>query len=211
MALKMFGEFEIEHLLPQQLFQNDQMRNFLSGMGFTKEMRGNKVALYANPDHVALIQGASPDLVSALIEAGWGIVRHEGGDNDEGGKQAGKNAFFINLLADIKAAADLPVNDDDHLTPADAKLAVSKRRVGETHVFLMAYTPIRVGCTHPTPNYSPNLPSCAAPVHSEDTRPNRISRCSDEYGQSTARCTNPCFTGLPQLGRVGETHGFLQQ
>ena len=42
MAIKLFGEFEIEHLLPQELFKNDQIRSFLSGMSFTKDMRGHK-------------------------------------------------------------------------------------------------------------------------------------------------------------------------
>lgn len=48
------------------------------------------------------------------------------------------------------------------------------------------------------PPYVPNAPSATAPAHSGLTRPNRISRWIDEYGQSAARSTNPCFTGLPQ-------------
>jgi hypothetical protein len=58
MALKIFGEFEIEHLLAQQLFGIEGMGDFLAGMGITKEMRGNKIALYANADHVDLLQQA---------------------------------------------------------------------------------------------------------------------------------------------------------
>jgi hypothetical protein len=52
------------------------------------------------------------------------------------------------------------------------------------------------------PPYSPNSPSGAIPDHSGSTMPRAKSRWIDEYGQSTARSTNPCFTGFPQQYRI---------
>jgi hypothetical protein len=46
--------------------------------------------------------------------------------------------------------------------------------------------------------YSPNRPSTTTPAYSGSTIPRAMSRWIDEYGQSTARPTNPCFTGLIQ-------------
>jgi hypothetical protein len=43
--------------------------------------------------------------------------------------------------------------------------------------------------------YSPFI---TTPAHAGSTRPARISRWTCEYGQSAARSTSPCFTGLIQ-------------
>ncbi|MFM2391158.1 MAG: hypothetical protein RLZZ437_2713, partial [Pseudomonadota bacterium] len=124
MALKIFGEFEIEHLLAQALFSDADRGAFLNSMGITRDMRGNKIALYSNPDHVAQILDGPEELREALRAAGHGPVRHEGGDNDEGGKQAGKNGFLIGRIDAIIAAAELPPGDDEYIPPEKAKLAV---------------------------------------------------------------------------------------
>ncbi len=50
--------------------------------------------------------------------------------------------------------------------------------------------------------YSPKPPSGTVPDHSGSTRPRDMSRWMDECGHSTARATNPCFTGLIQQYRT---------
>ena len=108
----------------------------------------------------------------------------------------GRGPFRIDL-------ARTDVTADRRLRPIRSKRSKrSKRRVG--------FHPT----TSPTPDarptspsdvrraYSPKPPSGTVPDHSGSTRPRAMSRWMEECGHSTARATNPCFTGLSQQYRT---------
>ncbi len=99
-----------------------------------------------------------------------------------------------------------------HPAPPDAL-----RPVGSTHPTPRTHPPPskrRVGANPPSrpsrcttfggfhPPYSPNAPCIVSPTHSGSTRPALMSRWIDDQGQSSARATNPCLTGLPQQYRT---------
>lgn len=104
MAL-IFG-FQIEHIFPEKaLFDNNQ--TLLNKIGFDLNMRGNRIALWSNPDTVDKIQNSVAGVKNLLLGAGWGLVRHDG--KAAGGNQSGKNEFLNDQLTRI---VDSPFTDD---------------------------------------------------------------------------------------------------
>ena len=62
--------------------------------------------------------------------------------------------------------------------------------------------PSRTAKSRATPSRSPNPSAVTTSAHSASTRPARMSRWIEECGQSAARATKPCRTGLPQQYRM---------
>ena len=103
--------FEVEHIFSKSLWDNPVFKAFLETNGYTREMAGNKIALFSDPLFIAQLQQLSPNdpLRHALLDpnSGSGINRHDGGAAT--GNQLGKNAF---LEAELRAIIDSPASPD---------------------------------------------------------------------------------------------------
>ncbi len=51
-GIEFFGEFESEHNLGQNLYNNDQFKARLESFGYQKDMMGNRRGLFISPDIV---------------------------------------------------------------------------------------------------------------------------------------------------------------
>ncbi len=75
-----YYRFEVEHDFSQSLWNNQTIKTFLEANGYTREMAGNKIALFSDPLTIAQIQAlpANDPLRLALLDpnSGAGINRH---------------------------------------------------------------------------------------------------------------------------------------
>jgi len=100
-------QFEVEHIFAQSLWNDTTFRTLLNNAGFSKEMRGNKIALYQNSEVVEALQNASDEFKASTLEGGFGLNRHEGAAS--GGSQYGKNTF---LRAQLTMINDSGASDE---------------------------------------------------------------------------------------------------
>ena len=117
--------FEVEHMLNQALFNDDDISKALASIGITKEMPANKRGLFRDADSVAALQ-ALPDghPLKQLLQGEdslSGINRHEG--SADGGNQFGKLRFQQEVFGDLVGRLNLPAGDPDKITLTEFKYA----------------------------------------------------------------------------------------
>lgn len=76
--------FESEHIFAKILFKEGPNKTFLNDLGFTQQMRGNRIGLLSEADTVSALQGGKVGLKNLLQGSVWGLVSHDGFDNAAG-------------------------------------------------------------------------------------------------------------------------------
>ena len=71
--------FEIHHLIPIKIFENEDYKAILHAAGIKQEMRGNLVALFAAEDRaiVDAFLELPDDEKARVVDARWGFARHD--------------------------------------------------------------------------------------------------------------------------------------
>jgi hypothetical protein len=120
---------EIEHILNKALFNNTDIRDALTAIGITQEMRANKRGLFRDARAVEALQGLDKDdpLKEQLLskDSSLGINRHQG--NAAGGNQFGKLRFLEEVYGDLVDRLNASATLDDG-SPNPEKISVDEFR-----------------------------------------------------------------------------------
>ncbi len=102
-----FG-FQIHHILPLELFDNQSLTSILSILGINSEARGNKIALLTDTAKAEILRNASPEVLAILEKAGFGTGPHLG-------SHPGFSDFFMDQLLAISRK---PITDTQKFNEA---------------------------------------------------------------------------------------------